>query len=120
VRYRVSSAACRSDLPRERFSPLARKSRVGIVLGESAVRDEAAVRRMQPNGLRMTPKRSFDAQSFDHLVGNGEQRWRDCDASTFAVVRFTTRPNLVGCSIGMSPGFVPRRILPTYSASSNV
>ena len=28
-----------------------------------------------------------------------------------AVVRFTTRSNLIGCSTGMSPGFVPRRIL---------
>jgi hypothetical protein len=32
---------------------------------------------------------------------------------TFAVVRFTTRSNLVGCSTGRSPGFAPRRILST-------
>src|SRR5262249_7099520 len=35
----------------------------------------------------------------------------------FAVVRLMTRLNLVGCSTGMSPGFVPRRILSTSSAA---
>src|SRR5262249_3924882 len=33
--------------------------------------------------------------------------------SAFAVVRLTTRSNLVGCSTGMSAGFAPRRILST-------
>ena len=33
--------------------------------------------------------------------------------SAFAVVRFTTRSNLVGCSIGRLSGFAPRRILST-------
>ncbi len=33
-----------------------------------------------------------------------------------AVVRLIMRSNLVGCSIGMSAGFAPRRILSTYSA----
>src|SRR5262245_17838284 len=37
--------------------------------------------------------------------------------SAFAVVRFTTRSNLVGCSTGRSPGFAPRRILSTNSAA---
>src|SRR5262245_25165083 len=36
--------------------------------------------------------------------------------SAFAVVRLMTNSNLVGCSTGMSPGFVPRRILSTNSA----
>jgi hypothetical protein len=31
--------------------------------------------------------------------------------SACAVIRFTTRSNLVGCSIGMSAGFAPRKIL---------
>src|SRR5215813_11649241 len=31
--------------------------------------------------------------------------------SALAVVRLMTRSNLVGCSIGMSPAFAPRRIL---------
>ena len=35
----------------------------------------------------------------------------------FAVVRLTTRSNLVGCWTGKSPGFAPRRILSTYSAA---
>src|SRR5260370_34398543 len=33
--------------------------------------------------------------------------------STLAVVRLIMRSNLVGCSMGMLPGFVPRRILST-------
>src|SRR5262249_40671091 len=36
--------------------------------------------------------------------------------SALAVVRLMTSSNLVGCSTGMSPGFVPRRILSTKSA----
>jgi hypothetical protein len=34
-----------------------------------------------------------------------------------AVVKFTTRSNLVGCSTGRLPGFAPRRILSTSSAA---
>src|SRR5262249_13681141 len=34
-------------------------------------------------------------------------------SSALAVVRLTTRSNLVGCSTGRSPGFAPRRILST-------
>src|SRR5262249_15613687 len=37
--------------------------------------------------------------------------------SALAVVRLMTRSNLVGCSTGMSAGFVPRRILSTNSAA---
>ena len=37
--------------------------------------------------------------------------------SAFAVVKFTARSNLVGCSTGMSPGFAPRRIRSTKSAA---
>jgi hypothetical protein len=37
--------------------------------------------------------------------------------SAFAVLRFTTSSNLVGCSTGRSPGLAPRKILSTYSAA---
>ena len=37
--------------------------------------------------------------------------------SARAVIRFTTRSNLVGCSTGMSPDLAPRRILSTNSAA---
>src|SRR5262249_13447365 len=37
--------------------------------------------------------------------------------SAFAVVRLMMRSNFVGCSTGMSLGFVPRRILSTNSAA---
>src|SRR5262249_52797439 len=43
--------------------------------------------------------------------GAGEQRRRNFEAERFAVVRFTTRSNLVGCSTGRSAGFAPRKIL---------
>src|SRR5262249_5817480 len=36
--------------------------------------------------------------------------------SALAVVRLMTSSNFVGCSTGISPGFVPRRILSTKSA----
>jgi hypothetical protein len=37
--------------------------------------------------------------------------------SSFAVARLMTSSNFVGCSIGNSPGFAPRRILSVYSAA---
>jgi Short C-terminal domain len=37
--------------------------------------------------------------------------------SAFAVLRLTSSSNLVGCSTGISPGFVPCRILSTKSAA---
>src|SRR6516164_7318747 len=37
--------------------------------------------------------------------------------SAFAVLRLRTRSNLIGCSIGRSPGFAPARILATYVAT---
>jgi hypothetical protein len=37
--------------------------------------------------------------------------------SALAVVRLIASSNLVGCSIGISPGFVPRKILSTISAA---
>jgi len=38
-------------------------------------------------------------------------------ASAFAALRLMMRSNLVGCSIGMSAGFAPSRILLTYVAA---
>ena len=38
--------------------------------------------------------------------------------SALAVLRLTTSSNLVGCSIGRSPGLAPFRILSTYPADS--
>src|SRR5262245_30291812 len=37
--------------------------------------------------------------------------------SALAVFRLMTRSNLVGCSTGMSTGFLPLRIMPTCSAA---
>ena len=42
--------------------------------------------------------------------------WGIATPIVFAVLRFTTNSNLVGCSMGKSPGFMPLRILSTYPA----
>jgi len=49
----------------------------------------------------------------DHLVGAREQCRGHFQPSAIAVIRLTTSSNLIGCSTGRSPGFVPRRILST-------
>ena len=51
--------------------------------------------------------------SLDHLVGAGGSDGGISRPRAFAVVRLTTRSNLVGCSTGRSAGFVPRKILST-------
>src|SRR5436190_15203786 len=40
--------------------------------------------------------------------------------STLAVFRLTTKSNLVGCSMGRSPGLAPLRILWTRSAARRI
>ena len=45
--------------------------------------------------------------SFDHLVGESEQRLRDRQTEAVAVLRLMTSSNLVGRSIGTSPSFAP-------------
>ena len=45
-------------------------------------------------------------------------RWKGTSSpSALAVFRLMINSNLVGCSIGMSAGFVPRKILSTISAA---
>ena len=45
--------------------------------------------------------------SFDHLVGQGEQRRGHLDAKRRAVCRLMINSNLVGCMTGRSAGFSP-------------
>src|ERR1700694_3675851 len=40
--------------------------------------------------------------------------------SAFAVLRWMTSSNFVGCSIGRSPGLAPLRILSTYNADPRI
>src|SRR5262249_22910832 len=50
----------------------------------------------------------------DHSITSSARKRNDsgiASLSALAVVRLTMRSNLVGCSTGMSAGFVPRRIL---------
>src|SRR6516162_5646098 len=68
---------------------------------------------------RCTAEQRDELAAFHHSITSSAR------ASTFdgtvipsalAVVRLMTSSKLVGCSTGMSPGFVPRRILSTKSA----
>src|SRR5215467_3837444 len=71
-------------------------------------------RRERPRGRRAAKQRNEFAPL--HSITSSASCWM-CNGtsrpSAFAVVRFTTRSNLVGCWTGMSPGFAPRRILST-------
>src|SRR6516165_3571155 len=52
----------------------------------------------------------------DHSITSSARSRNDSgivSPSALAVVRLTTRSNLVGCSTGRSPDFAPRRILST-------
>src|SRR5207245_2861432 len=69
-----------------------------------------------------------DAPGVHWAVGGHSMIWSarpstDCGIfrpSAFAVLRLMTSSNLVGCSTGRSPGFVPRRMLSTlYPARLN-
>ena len=54
--------------------------------------------------------------AMDHSITSSARARSDCGTvrrSALAVIRFTTRLNLVGCSTGISAGLVPRRILST-------
>jgi len=75
-------------------------------------------RRERPGNLGTTNKRY--ELSPPHSITSSARARSDGGTvrpSTVAVVRLITRSNLVGCSTGISPGFVPRRILSTYSAA---
>src|SRR6266436_645247 len=55
-----------------------------------------------------------------HSITRSARKWSDCGIvipSAFAVLRLITNSNLVGCSIGISAGFVPFSILLTWSAA---
>jgi hypothetical protein len=59
-------------------------------------------------------------QTYIHSITSSARASSVGGASTpgaLAVVRLMTRSNLVGCSTGMSPGLVPRRIRSTMSAA---
>ncbi len=64
--------------------------------------------------------RPYAAGHPDHLVCAQQDRLGIVMPSAFAVFRFTTSSNLVGCSIGRSPGLAPFRILSTYPAARRI
>src|SRR5262249_28571654 len=71
-------------------------------------------RRERPHGRRAGEERgefaALHSITSSAMASSLSGIWRP---SALAVVRLMTRSNLVGCSTGMSPGFVPRRILST-------
>src|SRR6516162_10577388 len=70
-----------------------------------ASRERPRHRRAADQRYELAPPHSITSSARASSVG-GTSR-----PSAFAVVRLTTRSNLVGCSTGMSPGLAPRRIL---------
>jgi len=49
---------------------------------------------------------------FDHLVGNGDQPWREGEPDDLATLRLVSNSNLADCTTGSSVGCAPRKILP--------
>jgi hypothetical protein len=58
--------------------------------------------------------------SFDHLVGAGEQRWRQREADRLRGLRLMTNSNVVGCSMGKFAGCAPLKILSTSEAARRI
>src|SRR5262245_38680251 len=71
----------------------------------------AASCQSRPNAPQQTTSYSSTSSARASSVGGM------VSSSALAVVRFMMRSNLVGCSTGRSPGFVPRKILSTKSAA---
>src|SRR5262245_10393214 len=76
-----------------------------------ACRERPRGRRAADERDELAPLHSITSSAWASNVG-GTSR-----PSAFAVTRLMTRSNLVGCSIGISAGFVPRRILSICSAA---
>src|SRR5262249_20100535 len=97
----------------------------GIVLGSRHQHADPAhpLRLLRARGER--PRSRRPAEQRDefapfHSITSSARSSNDSGIVTpraLAVVRLTTRSNLVGCSTGMSAGFAPRRILSTKSAA---
>ena len=66
-----------------------------------------ARRVMSPLGHAISGLMRRSNLSFDHLVGESEQRTLHCK-----VARLSANSNLVGCMTGSSAGLSPLRILP--------
>src|SRR5262245_35911967 len=65
-------------------------------------------------------KSAIENLKLDHLITRSARNNTDCGIvrlSAFAVCKLITNSNFVGCSTGMSAGFVPLRILSTIHAA---
>ena len=74
----------------------------------------------RPGHLAGLPLRAKSGHRCTHSITPSASCWRPKGTSrpsAFAVFRLRINSNLVGCSIGMSAGFVPRNILSTISAA---
>jgi hypothetical protein len=61
-----------------------------------------------------------EPETLDHWITSSARSSNEggiVSPSAFAVFRLITNSNLVGCSIGRSPGLAPLRILSTYVAA---
>src|SRR5262249_32817367 len=87
--------------------------------------ERKAIRLLRPRGERPKGARSRSAAEPrdelppSHSITSSARRRKDSGIVSpiaFAVLRLTTSSNLVGCSTGMSAGFLPRKIMSTNSA----
>jgi hypothetical protein len=79
---------------------------------------QAAARRKRPSRRRAAEQR-YELAAFHSMTSSARNR-TDCGTaipSVLAVLRLIARTNFVGCSIGMSPGLAPFRILSTKLAA---
>src|SRR5262249_3813061 len=97
-----------------------RVERAGFTIGAVKQADHRHRRLLRPRRGRPRDRRATEHRDeiapVPHSITSPGRHRNDpgiVRPSALAVVRFTTRSNLVGCSTGMSPGFAPRRILST-------
>jgi len=73
-----------------------------------------------PTTRSTTAEREQEKLSLVHSITLSARRRIDCGIvtpSAFAVLRLITSSNVVGCSTGISAGFLPSRTMPTCSAA---
>ena len=115
LRYRSMKCWSMSEMGQKRkFSPGAHVVR--FTPDSDQIADAPPLRICANNGLMQRSKRHAWLHGYS-MTSSARARSAGGTVrpSTRAVLRLITRSNFVGCSTGRSLGFVPRKILSTYS-----